>query len=82
MAGTLHIHRVAEHEVWRRDEEVRWCFKCRKRLLHELVCYAPDDPMSYYGPRAVIECVGCHRDNAGFPGVYRDGPRYVMAGEE
>ena len=72
----LHILRVPVEEYHREPESVRWCFKCRKHLLHELVCRRPIDRMSYYGPQADLECVGCHEDNADFPGVYRDGPRY------
>ena len=72
-----HILVVPEEEYRPRErEEVRWCFECRKRLLHELVFLRPTDPMSYYGPRIELKCVGCHEDNADFPGTYRDGPRY------
>jgi hypothetical protein len=78
-APRLHILRVQTHEVSRKDEKVRWCFKCRKHLMHELVVRTPDDPMSYYGPHAALECVGCHEDNADFPGTFRDGPRYDYA---
>lgn len=73
---TLHILRVSTEEYRREPERVRWCFKCRAHLMHELVFYRPTDPMSYYGPHIVCECEGCHEDNADFPGVYRDGPRY------
>lgn len=73
----LHITRTPLEEYRPREaERVRWCFKCRKHLLHELVFRRPIDPMSYYGPQIDLECVGCHRDNADFPGTYRDGPRY------
>lgn len=73
---TLHILRVPMIETSRKSERVRWCFKCRKRLPHELVVKVPVDRESYYGPHATIECAGCHDDNADFPGTFRDGPRY------
>lgn len=76
MSAAVHVLQVAVEEYRREPERVRWCFKCREHLLHERVYRRPVDPMSYYGPHVDLECVGCCRDHADFPGTYRDGPRY------
>lgn len=44
---------------------VKWCFGCRKHLLHVLEVWV-DDPPSYYEPTPVLCCSRCHRDRTWF----------------
>lgn len=60
-------------EVRRALWEIRWCFRCRKRLPHDYVVLAPVEP-SYYGPHIEVECHGCGEDHVHFPGCEPDGP--------
>lgn len=76
---SLHICYTPMTEHSRKPEKERWCFQCRKRLMHDLVVTVPTDERSYYGPSVFIECHGCGEDNADFPGTLRDGPRYEPA---
>jgi hypothetical protein len=70
---TLHIHRVPTHVVSRRTlPGQRWCFVCRKRVDFTMTIHAPDDPVSYYGPHASIECEHGHSDGDIFPGRIRE----------
>jgi hypothetical protein len=48
--------------------DAKWCFHCRKRLIHTWVVFFPE-PMSYYGPTAKWECAKCGKDETGFPGT-------------
>jgi len=69
----LHIHRVPTEKV--RDEphdDPRWCFVCRKRVSFRFEVHAPIDPMSYYGPHAVVRCEHGHADGDCFPGTWRE----------
>ena len=71
---TIHIHRVPTRIAGIRPHgEVRWCFVCRKRVSFTRTVRTPVDPMSYYGPHAVIECDRGHVDGDYFPGTYREG---------
>lgn len=56
--------REARREQW----EVRWCFKCRKRLMQWALFMVPTEP-SYYGPHWKVECEGCGEDHVHFPGT-------------
>lgn len=60
-------------QVW----EVRWCFKCRKRLRQLAVLMVPTEP-SYYDPHWEVQCAGCGEDHVRFPGT-EDGPTLVTA---
>lgn len=65
--GNLTICRTPSHrQVYGRTNR-RWCFKCRKRHVHDKVRYVPKDVMSYYEPHAAIECRGCGGDFTAFP---------------
>jgi hypothetical protein len=44
-----------------------WCFKCRKRLLHQRMAIIPERG-SYYEPNFWWECPQCHEENVLFPG--------------
>lgn len=68
----LHILHTPMREYSRRQEQTRWCFKCRKRTQHDLVIHVPVDELSYYGPSASLECPSCHEDNSCFPGTWRE----------
>lgn len=68
-----HILRVPTHVVSQRVDGIRWCFVCRKRGLFTLTVHTPDDPMSYYGPHATVECGRGHIDGDCFPGTWREG---------
>ena len=69
---SIHVLRVPTHVISQRDHGERWCFYCRKRLLFVLTTYAPDDPMSYYGPHSEIACSQGHIDGDCFPGTGRE----------
>ena len=69
---SVHIHRVPSHVVSERTDGERWCFYCRKRVEFTLTVHAPDDPMSYYGPHAVVSCARGHADGDCFPGTWRE----------
>lgn len=64
------------HERRREFWKTCWCFKCRKRLRHDAVLMAPDEP-SYYGPHWRVECEGCGEDHVHFPGTW-DGPTFEV----
>lgn len=54
--------------------EVRWCFRCRKRLPHEAVLMvAAEGEDDWYGPHWNVECEGCGGEYVRFPGT-ADGP--------
>lgn len=65
-------------EAKREPDRVRWCFLCRRHLMHHAVLMAPVGE-SYYGPHWRLACDGCDEDHADFPGTYRDGPRWEVA---
>jgi ribosomal protein L44E len=45
----------------------KWCFQCRKHLLHKRKYFV--DTTSWYGPGPMrFECEKCKRDNTNFPG--------------
>lgn len=71
--SAIHVLRVPSHVVRRvPDGEERWCFLCRKRTTFTLTVHAPD-PMSYYGPHAVVTCdLTNHADGDCFPGTWRE----------
>lgn len=67
--------REAKRELW----QTRWCFKCRRRLVHEAVLMvAVDGEEDFYGPHWKARCEGCGEDHVRFPGT-EDGPTLVMA---
>jgi len=68
---TLHLLVVPEREVSRSDDGVRWCFRCRRRVRFDVAVKTPVDAMSYYGPRAQVECDHGHVDGDCFPGTGR-----------
>lgn len=45
---------------------VRWCFGCRKHLLHVAELWAEPEP-SYYEPHWTLSCSRCHKDKTQFP---------------
>lgn len=47
-----------------------WCFKCRKRLVHDKVMLTEIKP-SYYEPIFELECRGCGENQTDFPGTER-----------
>jgi hypothetical protein len=70
---TIHVNygppmAEAKREVW----EVRWCFRCRKRLRQLAVLMVPTVE-SYYDPHWAVRCAGCGEDHVRFPGT-EDGP--------
>ena len=69
---TSHILVVPEREVSRKPDGVRWCFFCRLRVEFLLFVFTPVDEMSYYGPRAQVECHRGHVDGDCFPGTERE----------
>lgn len=55
--------------VRREPDKVRWCFKCRKHLMHDFVVLDYPEP-SYYGPLPRFDCPDCHEDHTvGFGGI-------------
>lgn len=72
MSVAIHIHRVPTHVAATRDLGVRWCFACRERVPFAQIVHKPDDPMSYYGPHASVECEHGHNDGDCFPGTQRE----------
>lgn len=46
------------------ESELKWCFKCKKRLIHKLKNIVWDSP--YYDPTTIWECPSCLNDNTGF----------------
>lgn len=75
---TIHVHWTPMKEVRREVWDVRWCFRCRKRLRQLAVLMVPTDPMSYYGPDWHVQCAGCGEDHVRFPGT-EDGPTLMVA---
>lgn len=69
----VHILRVPTHVIAQHPDGVRWCFYCRKRVPFTWTAHAPDDPMSYYGAHATVECEHGHADGDCFPGTFREG---------
>jgi hypothetical protein len=57
-------------ELAREADGVRWCFGCRKHLVHDWVLYGDEGP-SYYDPEWICECSGCGKDRTDFPGRVR-----------
>ena len=51
--------------------EVRWCFRCRKRVPFRFVVRATVEP-SYYEPNPSIQCEAGHSDGDMFPGGCRE----------
>jgi hypothetical protein len=79
MNACIHVCRGPEMaEVKRQVWEVRWCFRCRKRLRQLAVLLAPTEP-SYYDAQWSVRCAGCGEDHVRFPGT-EDGPTLVSAG--
>lgn len=68
-----HLLVVPEREYSRREDGERWCFRCRSRCPFVLRVLTPVDEMSYYGPRAQVECDRGHVDGDCFPGTWREG---------
>lgn len=68
----VHVLHVPTHVISKRGLGVRWCFVCRERVAFNLTITAPDDPMSYYGPSATVECERGHFNGDCFPGTYRE----------
>ena len=65
----VHINRPRAWEEFKREtDEVRWCFKCRSRLQHDMVL-AGEPGISYYSPQWSRECSGCKEDHSVFPGT-------------
>ena len=63
------------HEYSRKPDTraLRWCFKCRKHLAHEIVVIGdPPEALSYYEPITVLQCPRCHEDHTLFPGWTRE----------
>lgn len=66
----------------REDWAVKFCFRCRKRLMQEAVFMVqdPDTEPSYMGdPYWAVECHGCGEDHVHFPGCEPDGPTLQVA---
>lgn len=55
--GSVAICGTEMHEVSRKSEGVKWCFRCRSRHEFWWVVEAPAG-LSYYGPSAHMEGVG------------------------
>lgn len=53
-------------ELTRREDRVRWCFKCRAHLMHEWVLMADHEP-GYYDPEWMLSCSGCNEDHTAWP---------------
>lgn len=61
-----------------KDDQVRWCFSCRKHLPHMWVCLwdhtieeakaLPIEKLTYYDPIWIRKCSGCGKDRTDFPG--------------
>lgn len=49
-------------ELRRIPNRVRWCFRCRKHLMHDLVLLGDPEP-SYYEPTPAFRCHGCNEDH-------------------
>lgn len=69
---TLHVHRVHTRVFAQRQDGLRWCFRCRKRVTFTRTVHVPTDPMSYYGPHTTIECERGHGNGDLFPGRWRE----------
>lgn len=69
----IHVHRVPTHVYARTPAGERWCFVCRKRVPFTVTTHVPNDPMSYYGPHATVDCDAGHGNGDCFPGTYREG---------
>lgn len=80
--SAVHVCRGPEMREYRREVwQVRWCFRCRRRLRHVAVLMVPTEP-SYYGPHWEVRCAGCGGDHVRFPGT-TDGPTLeVMCGDD
>ena len=66
--ANVHICRVdGETRPTARKRRRFWCFKCRKRLLHQHMGFYPSG-MSYYDPHFWWECPQCREENVLFPG--------------
>jgi hypothetical protein len=52
-------------------DRARWCFKCRKHLMHTAVLLddPPERQPSYYEPVWVLRCPCCGGDYTDFPGT-------------
>lgn len=59
-----HALRVPTRVVSKRDDGVRWCFYCRKRVSFTRTVRTPIDPMSYCGS-AEFKCERGHCERAG-----------------
>lgn len=46
------------------EEELKWCFACRKRLIHKLKNIVFDS--NYYDPETIWECPSCLHDRTRF----------------
>jgi hypothetical protein len=61
---TLHILRSDPPELVKGQKPAAlWCFKCRKRLLHELMVVCG----SYYDPEFFWNCTRCGESHTDFP---------------
>ena len=62
--GPSHIYKTEP------DDKPRWCFKCRKRAIHEWQLIGDSlEAVSYYDPQWVLRCPTCHGDHTCFPGT-------------
>lgn len=68
MMAVLHICRGPRDELARKSAGVKFCFKCRKHLVHDLVVMGDEEP-SYYEPVASCRCSRCGEDHTRFPGT-------------
>lgn len=64
------VCRTPMKELRREPDRIRWCFNCRKHLMHDFVIIATVEP-SYYDPIARYDCPQCHQDRTCFPGYER-----------
>lgn len=64
-------------EAKRKPWQVRWCFRCRKRLRQLAILMVPIEE-SYYGSHWEVRCAGCGEDHVRFPGT-EDGPTLRVA---
>jgi hypothetical protein len=69
---SVHVHRVSTRVYAKRDDGIRWCFYCRKRVKFIRRVHVPTDPMSYYGPHVTLKCERGHEDGDLFPGRWRE----------
>lgn len=69
MSGAIHICPGPTVSI-REGTQERWCFGCRKRLIHtwQLLSDPPERQPSYYEPTWICRCSRCKFDRTDFPG--------------